>query len=160
MKKIYIASRFQFNKEGNLKNDFRSILLGSEEYLKNDCSKTIKILGDEYVYAGPFFNEKAAEHNMSVSFGEIVVKAEKKSIDNADVFLAIFDNEVSPGTSVELTYAIMTGKECMVIYLKDQNKSENWFPITFAEELGVKSISFDNGEKFNEDIISFLNEKR
>ena len=153
MKKIYIAQRFEFDSNGSLKNDLRSLLLGSEKYLLDDSGKTINFLRDEYKYVGPFFNEKAAEHDLSASFGEIVVAAEKKAIDNCDVFVAIFDNEVSPGTVTELIYALMKHKKCYMFYYVDKNRSENWFPIEFAKKLGVIDISFNNKEEFKQDIL-------
>ena len=156
MKKIYIASRFQFDKEGSLKNDIRSKFLGDEKYLLNDLNKSINILGKEYLYSGPFFNEKAAEHDLSASFGKIVVEAEKKAIDNCDTFIVIFDNEVSPGSVTELIYAAMIGKECYVFYLSDNNKSENWFPIEFVKLLGdrVRVIPYTNKDVFEEELLS------
>ena len=154
MKKIYIAQRFEFDSNGSLKNDLRSLLLGSEKYLLDDCDKTVSFLGDKYKYVGPFFNEKAAEHDLVASFGKIVVDAEKKSIDDCDVFVAIFDNEVSPGTVTELIYALMSHKKCYMFYYVDDNRSENWFPIEFAKKLGVVDISFNNKENFKQDILN------
>ena len=156
MKKIYIASKFQFDTNGSLKNDIRSLLLGNEKYLLNDLRKTINILGDEYLYAGPFFNEKAAEHDLSASFGKIVVEAEKKAIDNCNTFIVIFDNEVSPGSVTELIYAAQKGKKCYVFYLSDKNKSENWFPIEFSKLLGdnVRVIPYTDKDIFQKEILS------
>lgn len=142
MKRIYIASRFQFDTNGTLKNDFRAHILGNESFLLEDHCKTIIFNNEKYRYVGPFFNEKAAEHNLSASFGKIVVDAEKKSIDECDTFIAIFDNEVSPGTTTELIYAAMSNKECYLFYQSNDNKSENWFPIEFAKSLGIDVVSY------------------
>lgn len=142
MKRIYIASRFQFDDNGTLKNDFRVHLLGNESFLLEDHCKSVIFNNEEYRYAGPFFNEKASEHNLSASFGEIVVDVEKKSIDECDAFIAVFDNEVSPGTITELIYAAMSNKDCYLFYQSSDNKSENWFPIEFAKSLGIDVVSY------------------
>lgn len=148
MKKIYIAKRFEFDESHSLKRDLRSLLLGDESFLLEDHSKTLKFLDGEYLYTGPFFNEKAAEHDLSASFGRIVVEAEKKSIDECDVFVVIFDNEVSPGSVTELIYAAMSGKTCHIFYQEDGNKSENWFPIEFVKTLGIRATPFKDMKEF------------
>lgn len=139
--KVYIASKFiKNNKNGKLsfKNDFRSKLLGNEDKLLDYNFKSY--IYDKYQYLGPFYNEKASNGNLTNTECESVVKCENLLIDRCDIFIAYIDEEKSPGTITELTYAAFKNKKIIVFYKPDKNNkykiaTDSWYPIISAQEV-------------------------
>lgn len=141
MKKVYLSGKFNKTSEPNarlsrrLRNDYRAILLGDENKLVT-AADNVK-LNDKYVYSGPFYCEQASTGEFTSTECNVVVAAERMAVDNCDVFIAVFDEHCSPGTVVELGWALNAGKQIYILYKNQESKytikSEHWFPITDAQ---------------------------
>lgn len=141
MKKIYLSGKFNKTADKNaslaqrLRNDYRAILLGDENKLVT-AADNVK-LNDQYSYSGPFYCEQASSGEFTSTECSVVVAAERIAVDNCDVFIAVFDEHDSPGTVVELGWALNAGKQIYILYKTQKSKytiqSEHWFPITDAQ---------------------------
>lgn len=154
MKKIYCAGKFNLKKDkflslsDRLVNDFRAILLGDSKKLTNANSELY--LSDKYHYIGPFYCEQASNGDFTSTDCNTVLNAEYNYVVNCDVYLALFDENFSVGTIVELGWAILMDKEIVILYKEEdskyQIKSEYWFAICDALKRSNKILvrSFNN----------------
>lgn len=154
--KIYIASKFV--KE----NDFREILIGNKSDFNNFNNHSF-ITGKngnlKYQYIGPFYNEKASNGELTSSICDEVVAAENELVRNCDIFAVYLDENYSPGSITELTYAAILNKKIIIFYKKESNikyemKSTNWYPIINAKKFAdnVEIIAVND----QEEIIDYL----
>lgn len=156
MEKIYFAGKFKLNDnktlslEKRLKDDFRSKILGSSEKLKNAVSNGL-ILNNGYIYSGPFYCEKASNGDFTSNDCNTVLNEEYKAVEKSDIYFALFDQNFSVGTVVELGWAIEMGKKIVIFYEEEKNsshdiKSEYWFAIANALKKSnkVKVYKFNN----------------
>lgn len=137
MKKIYFAGKFNLKKDKSLPlserlvNDFRSIILGDSKKLTYASDELY--LGDKYKYAGPFYCEQASNGDYTSTDCNVVLNAEYASVKDSDIYLALFDENFSVGTIVELGWAIEMDKEIVILYKEEEShyqiKSEYWFAI-------------------------------
>lgn len=154
MKKVYLSGKFNKTTEKNvnlarrLRNDYRSLLLGDAArltYAKDDVK-----LNDKYLYSGPFYCEQASTGEFTSTDCRVVVAAEYAAVNNCDVFIAVFDENDSPGTVVELGWALNSGKEIYILYKPSDSKytiqSEHWFPITDAQMRNNQTQVFAYGD--------------
>lgn len=170
MKRIYFAGKFKLDKNKNLplkerlKDDFRAKILGGAKKLiyANDNLK----LNNGYIYTGPFYCEQASNGDFTSTDCEVVLKAEYKAVNESDIYFALFDQNFSVGTIVELDWAIEMDKEIVIFYEEESSqyniKSEYWFAITNAllRSNKIKVFKFNHidyviseikrGEIFNE----------
>lgn len=141
MKKIYLSGKFNKTAEENtplanrLRNDYRSLLLGDATRLTHAADDVR--LNDKYLYSGPFYCEQASTGEFTSTECSVVVAAEYAAVNNCDIFIAVFDEHDSPGTVVELGWALDSGKQIYILYKpSDSNytiKSGHWFPIAAAK---------------------------
>lgn len=165
MKKIYFGGKFNKseNKElslaNRLKNDYRAKLLQDPNKLVN-ASKNIK-LNSKYEYSGPFYCEQASNGIFTSTDCRVIVKEEFKAVKNCDIFVAIFDENHSPGTVVELSWAISENKKIYILYKNQSSKysvkSEQWFAITNAmlHSDNLTVIAYTN----KNELIKLINKK-
>ena len=140
MKKIYFAGKFNKIKQPNislensLQNDFRSKLLGSSKLLTHHQDKLI--INNSFQYAGPFYCEKASNGNFTSTDCKEILNAEYNLIKNSDTLIAVFSETFSPGTIVELGWALNQNKQIIILYQEEAScydiKSEYWFAIADA----------------------------
>ncbi|MBO5179052.1 MAG: nucleoside 2-deoxyribosyltransferase [Clostridia bacterium] len=154
MKKIYFAGKFNLNKDKTLpldkrlKEDFRSKILGDSKKLT--CSDDNLLLNNKYKYAGPFYCEQASNGDYTSTDCNVVLNEEYKAVSNSDIYLAVFDENFSVGTIVELGWAITQNKKIFIFYKEEdskyQIKSEYWFAIADALKRGkdVTVYGFDD----------------
>lgn len=154
MKKVYFAGKFNLTKDKSislherLKNDFRSKILGDSRKLTY-ADKNLKI-NEKVQYVGPFYCEQASNGNYTSTDCNGVLEEEYKAVNSADVYLAVFDENFSVGTIVELGWAINFQKEILIYYKEEDSsyeiKSEYWFAIADALKRGknVKVQGFKN----------------
>lgn len=140
MKRIYFAGKFKLHENKNLplskrlEQDFRSKVLEDPEKLTyaNDNLK----LKNGHIYSGPFYCEQASNGDFTSTDCNVVLKAEYEAVSNCDVYFALFDQNFSVGTIVELGWAIEMGKEIVIFYEEEESeyeiKSEYWFAIANA----------------------------
>lgn len=150
MKKVYLSGKFNKISEPcaslaqRLRNDYRAILLGDENKLVT-AADNIK-LNDKYSYSGPFYCEQASSGEFTSTECNVVVAAERQAVDKCDVFIAVFDEHCSPGTIVELGWALNAGKQIYILYKPQESKytikSEHWFPITDAQMRDKRAKTF------------------
>lgn len=145
--KVYVASRFVINKgDGlNLDSDFRTKLINSHNLTDFNNSSFIE---DEagnlkFQYLGPFYNEKASYGETTSTDCQEVVNTENRLIERCDIFIAYFDEALTPGGITELIYAVMLGKEIVIIFKQEDDvkyslKTSNWYPITFSNGMAKK----------------------
>ena len=141
MKKVYLSGKFNKTTEENttmarrLRNDYRSLMLGDAARLTH-AADNVK-LNDKYLYSGPFYCEQASTGEFTSTECTVVVAAEYAAVKNCDVFIAVFDENDTPGTVVELGWALDAGKEIYILYKPSDSKytiqSEHWFPIADAQ---------------------------
>ncbi len=144
MKKVYLARKFNLKDNNNLQlnerlsNDFRAILLGNAQRLVF-AQDNIKI-NDKYIYNGPFYCEKASNGDYTSKDCNIVLEKEYKAVIDSDIFIAIFSEDFSVGTIVELDWAIAENKKIVIIYQEEDSeytiKSDYWFAIANATKRG------------------------
>lgn len=115
-------------------------LIGDEEKFvnANDTSFVHNDAGEKILqYIGPFYNEKASTGEFTSTDCEKVVDTENRLIENCDLFIAYFDETLSPGGITELIYAAMLNKRIIIFFKEEDDisyslKSSNWYPITFV----------------------------
>ncbi len=140
MKKIYFAGKFTLEKDDNLSlseklvNDFRSIILCDSKKLTY-ATDNLK-LNNKYIYSGPFYCEQASNGNYTSTDCNVVLDAEYKSVSDCDVYFAMFDENFSVGTIVELGWALNLDKDIIIYYKEEDSKyrikSDYWFAIADA----------------------------
>lgn len=152
MKKIYFSGKFNRIKnkdislEQSLVHDYRSKILGSTKLLST-YHENLNI-DNRFIYAGPFYCEQASNGEYTSTDCTTVLNAELKAVKNCDIFFAVFDENFSVGTIVELEWALMYNKEIVILYKEEassyQIKSEYWFAIADAlrQKLNTKVISY------------------
>lgn len=141
MKKVYMAGKFNKSDERHLglamrlRNDWRANLLGNPDRLVNAADNVQ--LNDKYAYCGPFYCEQASNGNFTSTDCKTVVSAERAAVDNCDVFVATLDENYSPGTIVEIGWALNAHKDVWILYRAQDSKytikSEHWFAIADAQ---------------------------
>jgi len=141
MNKVYLSGKFDKKTAPDtglaqqLCNDWRAILLGNANKLVNSATN-VKI-NDKYTYSGPFYCEQASNGEFTSTDCTVVVSTEKSAVTNCDIFVAVFDENYSPGTVVELGWALNAGKHIYILYKNQDSKysikSEHWFAITDAQ---------------------------
>ena len=144
MKKIYFAGKFNLNKDKTLsldkrlEKDFRSKILGDAKKLT--CADENLFLNNKYKYAGPFYCEQASNGDYTSTDCNVVLNEEYKAVSNSDIYLAVFDENFSVGTIVELGWAITQNRKIYILYKEEnskyQIKSEYWFAIADALKRG------------------------
>jgi nucleoside 2-deoxyribosyltransferase len=154
MRKIYFAGKFNLTKDKNvplcerLINDFRVKILGDPIKLTHVSSDLY--LNDKYQYIGPFYCEQASNGDFTSTDCNVVLNAEYEAVISSDVYLAVFDENFSVGTVVELGWALRMDKEIVIFYKEEDSdyeiKSEYWFAIADALKRGkkVKVYKFNN----------------
>jgi nucleoside 2-deoxyribosyltransferase len=107
-------------------------------------------LNDKYQYIGPFYCEQASNGDFTSTDCNVVLNAEYEAVISSDVYLAVFDENFSVGTVVELGWALRMDKEIVIFYKEEDSdyeiKSEYWFAIADALKRGkkVKVYKFNN----------------
>lgn len=162
MKKIYFAGKFNLDKNKNkslserLVNDYRAEILESSKKLTY-ADKNLKLSTGGHIYMGPFYCEKASNGDFTSTDCNTVLNSEYKAVSNSDVYVAVFDQNFSVGTIVELDWAINMNKEIIIFYQEEESKydikSEYWFAIANALQRSNKIKVY----KFN-DIQSVVKE--
>lgn len=160
MEKIYFAGKFNLLKdktkslEERLVNDYRSLILSSPKKLT--YAKENLRLNDRYIYKGPFYCEQASNGDFTSTDCNVVINAEYDAVEDSDIYFALFDENFSVGTIVELGWAINMNKKIIIFYKEEtsnyQIKSEYWFAIADA----MKRSNRIRVYKFN-DIIEVVN---
>lgn len=140
MKRIYFAGKFNLLKDKNLSlqerlvNDFRSIILNDSKKLTY-AQDNLK-LNDKYIYSGPFYCEQASSGDFTSTDCNVVLEEEKKAVTKCDIYLAVFGENFSVGTIVELGWALNQNKQIFILYKEEESayqiKSEYWFAIADA----------------------------
>ena len=126
MKKIYFAGKFTLEKDDNLSlseklvNDFRSIILCDSKKLTY-ATDNLK-LNNKYIYSGPFYCEQASNGDYTSTDCNVVLDAEYKSVSDCDVYFAMFDENFSVGTIVELGWALNLDKDIIIYYKEEDSK--------------------------------------
>lgn len=165
MKKIYFAGKFSLIKdntltlEQRLKNDFRSIILGSSKKLTYADDNLL--LNNHYQYIGPFYCEKASNGDYTSTDCNVVINTEYEYVKSCDVYLALLDEKFSVGTIVELGWALDMNKKIIIYYKEEssnyQIKSDYWFAIVNALKKSNK-ITIKSFTKLEEVITSIKKE--
>ena len=154
MKRIYFAGKFKLYKNKSLplskrlEQDFRAkILEDSKKLTYADNNLKLK---NGHIYSGPFYCEQASNGDFTSTDCNVVLKAEYEAVSNSDVYFALFDQNFSVGTIVELNWAIEMNKEIVIFYKEEKSehdiKSEYWFAIANALSRSDKVKVF----KFND----------
>lgn len=152
MKSVYFAGKFNKDHDESktlsdrLINDFRSIILGSSKRLT--FAEENLIIDDKFIYNGPFYCEQASNGDFSSTDCNVVLDAEYKSVKESDIYFALFDENFSVGTIVELSWALDMNKEIIIYYKEEESvydiKSDYWFAILNAlkksNKITVKSF--------------------
>lgn len=141
MKKVYLGGKFNKTDEKHLglamrlRNDWRSVLLGDAHRLVNAAENVV--LNQKYIYCGPFYCEQASNGDFTSTDCTTVVQSEYASVMNCDIFVAVLDENCSPGTVVEIGWALNAKKEIWILYKNQDSKytikSEHWFAIADAQ---------------------------
>lgn len=154
MEKVYFAGKFNLLKDKTkplherLVNDYRSLILSSSKKLTY-ADENLK-LDDKYIYKGPFYCEQASNGDFTSTDCNVVLNAEYDAVEDSDVYFALFDENFSVGTIVELGWAIDMNKKIIIFYKEEdsnyQIKSEYWFAIADAMKRSkkVKVYKFNN----------------
>lgn len=157
MKKIYFAGKFKLDKDKSLhlaqrlKQDFRAKILEDSEKLTY-ANENI-VLSNGHVYSGPFYCEQASNGDFTSTDCNVVLKAEYEAVSKSDIYFALFDQNFSVGTIVELDWAIEMDKEIIIFYEEEESehdiKSEYWFAIANAllKSKKVKVFKFNDINK-------------
>lgn len=140
MKKIYFAGKFNLDKNKHkslaerLINDYRSKILEDSQKLTYATDK-LK-LSNGCIYNGPFYCEQASNGDFTSTDCNTVLDAEYEAVNKCDIYFALFDQNFSVGTIVELDWAINMNKEIIIFYQEEDSnydiKSEYWFAIANA----------------------------
>lgn len=145
--KVYVASRFiketLENGQISFAGDFRSQLIGIEEdFINFNAHSFIRNEDGEAVaqYLGPFWNEKASDGTLTSDACNQVVSTENMLIEKCDIFVAYFDEILSPGGITEMMYALYLKKRIIIFFKTEEDirysmKSSAWYPITFAMQI-------------------------
>jgi hypothetical protein len=119
-----------------LRDDFRAKLLGGAERMV--FAREGVLIEDGFCYAGPFYCEAASSGEYSSTDCRAVLSAERRACSGADIFVAVFGESFSPGTVVELEWAIELNKDIIILYRECESRysigTEYWFPIADAIE--------------------------
>lgn len=154
MKKIYFAGKFNLDKNkekalaDRLINDYRSKILEDSHKLTYAADKLKMNNGN--IYNGPFYCEQASNGDFTSNDCNIVLDAEYEAVSKCDIYFALFDQNFSVGTIVELGWAINMDKEIIIFYQEEDSnydiKSEYWFAIADALKRSnkVKAYKFNN----------------
>jgi nucleoside 2-deoxyribosyltransferase len=154
MKKVYFAGKFNLIKDKKLSlhkrlvNDFRAKIL--EDSMRLTYASSDLYINDKYQYTGPFYCEQASNGDFTSTDCNVVLNSEYESVSNCDIYLALFDENFSVGTVVELGWAVKMDKEIVIFYKEEDSnydiKSEYWFAIADALKRGkkVKVYKFNN----------------
>lgn len=160
MKKVYFAGKFDLLKDKSLSlkerlvHDFRSILLG-DSYLLTFAQENLK-LNDDYIYAGPFYCEQASNGDYTSTDCNVVLENEYDAVLNSDIYIAVFGENFSVGTIVELDWALDCNKDVVILYQEEDSnytiKSEYWFAIANAlrRKKDIKIYKYKNVSEINE----------
>jgi len=138
MKKIYFGGKFNLLPDKalplseRLRADYRTALTGDILYARENY-----IIADRFLYLGPFYSEKASDGDFTSTDCNAVLSAESRSVMECDVFVAVFGEDFSVGTVVELGWAIEQDKEIVILYREEpcssyNIKSDYWFAIADA----------------------------
>ena len=140
MKKVYFAGKFNLIKDKKLPlhkrlvNDFRAKIL--EDSMRLTYASSDLYINDKYQYTGPFYCEQASNGDFTSTDCNVVLNSEYESVSNCDIYLALFDENFSVGTVVELGWAVKMDKEIVIFYKEEDSnydiKSEYWFAIADA----------------------------
>jgi len=154
MKKIYFAGKFNLDKNKDkslaerLINDYRSQIL--ENSVKLTYATDNLRLGNGCIYNGPFYCEKASNGDFTSTDCNTVLNAEYEAVNKSDIYFALFDQNFSVGTIVELDWAIAMNKKIIIFYKEEKSKydikSEYWFAIANA----LKRSNIIKVYKFND----------
>lgn len=162
MEKIYFAGKFNLDKnkekalDQRLINDYRSQIL--ENSKKLTYAEDNVQLKNGYIYSGPFYCEKASNGDFTSTDCNTVLNEEYDAVKNSDIYFALFDQNFSVGTIVELGWAISMNKKIIIFYQEEESKynikSEYWFAIANALQRSnkVKVYKFKNINKVVEKI--------
>lgn len=162
MKKIYFAGKFNLLKdkslplEERLVNDFRAIILGTPKKLTYADEKVE--INNQYIYQGPFYCEQASNGDFTSTDCNVVIESEYKAVNKSDIYFALFDENFSVGTIVELAWAIDMDKKIIIFYKEEESsyqiKSEYWFAIADAmkRSKNVKVYKFREIEEVIQEI--------
>lgn len=160
MKKVYFAGKFDLLEDKSLSlkerlvHDFRSILLG-DSYLLTFAQKNLK-LNDDYIYVGPFYCEQASNGDYTSTDCNVVLENEYDAVLNSDIYIAVFGENFSVGTIVELDWALDCNKDVVILYQEEDSnytiKSEYWFAIANAlrRKKDIKIYKYKNVSEINE----------
>ena len=153
-KRIYFAGKFRLEGEGELpvrlQNDYRAKLLGGGHTLSY-AQKNLTF--GKHIYAGPFYCEQASQGDFTSTDCNVVLKAEYEAVKASDVFVAVFDENFSVGTVVELGWSLRQKKEIFILYKEKADSpyslcSEYWFAIADAlrhKKVTVRSYKDEEG---------------
>ncbi len=165
MKKIYFAGKFNLIKDKSIPlcerliNDFRSLILGDSKKLTYADNNLL--LSANCKYSGPFYCEQASNGDYTSTDCNEVLNAEYSSVKDSDIYLALFDENFSVGTIVELGWALNLNKDIIIYYkLEDSNyaiKSEYWFAIADALKRS-KKVKLYSFKDINEAVESIKKE--
>lgn len=160
MKKIYFSGKFNRLKDKaltldqSLAQDYRAKILNDAKLL-SVYHKDLNV-DNRFIYAGPFYCEQVSSGEYTSTDCNSVLNAEFNAVKNSDIFFAVFDQNFSVGTIVELEWALSFNKEIVILYQEEtssyQIKSEYWFAIADAlrQATKIKIYSFHT----NQDMLS------
>lgn len=137
---VYFAGKFALRGEKGmpleqrLTEDYRSALLGNSALLvKHDPNLTVL---DNFHYEGPFYCEQASQGVFTSTDCLTVLTAERAFVERCDLYVAVFGENFSVGTVVELGWAIELDKRIVIVYKRQESvysiASEYWFAIADA----------------------------
>lgn len=164
MKKIYFAGKFNMLPNeivlaDRLKNDYRSILLGSSKKLTFACENAI-LSNYPILYKGPFYCEQASNGDYTSNDCEVVVDSEINALDKIDIFCLVLDENFSVGSVVELIEAAHKKKRVVVFYKNESSnysiKSEYWFAITRAIKICRENNTIMEVFSYDSDFLPLL----
>ena len=81
-----------------------------------------KKLNNGYIYNGPFYCEQASNGDFTSTDCNTVLNAEYEAVNKSDIYIALFDQNFSVGTIVELDWAINMDKEIIIFYQKEEDE--------------------------------------
>ena len=117
-----------------LTEDYRAALLGDPALLvQHDPHLTVL---EKFHYEGPFYCEQASRGVFTSTDCLVVMTAERASVEDCDLYVAVFGESFSVGTVVELGWAIELDKRIIIVYKRQKSvysiASEYWFAIADA----------------------------
>ena len=126
--------------EQRLTQDYRSVLLGNPKHL-TQYAPDLTVM-ENFRYGGPFYCEQASEGIFTSTDCVVVLNAERDSVKNSDIYIAVFGESFSVGTVVELGWAIEFDKDIVILYKRQESAysiaSEYWFAIADAIQRSKK----------------------